>query len=329
MKPLAASSLPPLPASSVKSPRYTALQWDGIRSAFCSSILADTALNSLAQNLEGEGWPLTGAREVPSAYLDLSWSELRESLALRGQPPSVADHLVAILEETLAFDAPFGDMLTPSEALVGGDNPVVKNLAKLKIDPSFPVRFTALSPDTQMFCELEHIKTVAELALAAQRMAGAVIVGGDFRALLNALSNIDEAEIARYLPFRPGTTGVHYLEGLAQAVRAQPAAVQAALVCRVRYPQTAAETALARTVTTERLAQARAALLLHGGALRGLCADDYAELQREIYAGVLPRRIVAVLGDPVIEAVVADLIAPQSTVTVTSFWQRISTWWRS
>lgn len=321
------SSIPPQPSSPVKASRYTAQRWDEVRSAFCSSILADTALSSLAQNLEGQGWPLAGEREVPSAYLDMTWSELRESLALRGQPPSVADLLLSILEETLAFDAPFGDMLTPLESMGAEDNPVVRNMAKLKIDPGFPVALTALSADTQMFCELERIKTVGELALAAQRMAGAVIVGGDFRALLNALSNIDEAELARYLPFRRGTTGVHYLEGLALAVRAQPAAVQAALKLRVRYPQTAAATALARTVTPERLAQAREALLLHGGAMRGFCADDYAELQREIYAGILPRRLVAVLGDPAIEAVVADLIAPEApSATATGFWNRIKTW---
>jgi hypothetical protein len=329
MNSLDANSVPPVPAAPVKAPRYTAQQWDQVRGAFCSSILADTSLNSLAQNLEGQAWPLTGPSEVPSAYLDLSWSELRESLALRGQPPAVADLLLSILEETLAFDAPFGDMLAPSKTASVEENPVVKNLAKLKIDSAFPVALSALSADTQVFCQLENIKTVGELALAAQRMAGAVIVGGDFRALLNALSNIDEAEIARYLPFRPGTTGVHYLEGLAQAVRAQPAAVRAALLLRVRFPQSAAEAALARTVTPERLAQAREALLLHGAAVRGFCAEDYAELQRELYAGVLPRRLVAVLGDPAVEAVVAELIAPQATGAAQGFWKRFLTWWRS
>jgi hypothetical protein len=112
-------------------------------------------------------------------------------------------------------------------------------------------------------------------------------------------------------------------------VRGQSAAVQAALLLRLRYPQTAAATALARTVTPERLAQARESLLLHGGAMRGFCAEDYAELQRELYAGVQPRRLVAVLGDPVIEAVVADLIAPESPAAASGFWKRMLTWWRS
>lgn len=271
---------------------------------------------------------------MPSAYLDLSWSELRESLALRGQPPSVADHLLELLEETLAFDTPFGEMLTQSKAPVTAENPVIKNLAKLKISAGFPVRLTALSADTQMFCEFEHIKTVGELTLAAQRMAGAVIVGGDFRALLNALSNIDEPEIARYLPFRPGSKGLHYLEGLALAVREQPAAVQAALLARVRYPQPASEAALARTVSKERIAQIREEILLHGAAVRGFCQDDYAELQQEMCTGTQTRRLVSVLGDPAIESVVADLLAPQphiftAATTAKGFWQRILNCWKN
>jgi hypothetical protein len=218
MNPLDANSVPPVPAAPVKAPRYTAQQWDQVRGAFCSSILADTSLNSLAQNLEGQAWPLTGPSEVPSAYLDLSWSELRESLALRGQPPAVADLLLSILEETLAFDAPFGDMLAPSKTASVEENPVVKNLAKLKIDSAFPVGLTALSADTLVFCQLENLKTVGELALAAQRMAGAVIVGGDFRALLNALSNIDEAEIARLTELTEAAGRIDVTENLGQDV---------------------------------------------------------------------------------------------------------------
>ena len=306
-----------------------------LRRVFLSA-LAATSIGAAAQT--AANWPNRAIKMIVPFPAGGGYDFMARNLAQKltesmGQPVVVENRAGAngnIGSDAVAKSAPDGYTL-----LLGGIGPQAFSVAlypKLPFDPQrdfAPVSLVASQPNLLLTHPSLAVKTVAELALAAQRMAGAVIVGGDFRALLNALSNIDEAEIARYLPFRPGTTGVHYLEGLAQAVRAQPAAVQAALVCRVRYPQTAAETALARTVTTERLAQARAALLLHGGALRGLCADDYAELQREIYAGVLPRRIVAVLGDPVIEAVVADLIAPQSTVTVTSFWQRISTWWRS
>ena len=316
-------NLPPL----AKTPRYSPQQWDEIRTAFCSSILADTPLSSLAQNLEGASWPLTGPQELPSAYLELSYTELRESLALRGHPPRVADQLIEILEETLAFDTPFGEMLTQSAVVVHEDNPLVKNLAKLKISPDFPVRLTTLSADTQMFCELEKIKTVGELVLAAQRMAGTVIVGGDFRSLLNALSNIDEVELARYLPFRPGATGLHYLEGLAHGVRILTPALQAALARRVKYPLSAAGLALARTVSKEQLTQVHASLQLHAGFLRGFCESDYAELQQAIAAGTPQKKLVAILGDSATAAVVADLVAAEAPAM--GFWSKILTWWRN
>jgi hypothetical protein len=296
--------------------------------AFSSSILVDTPLSSLAQNLEGVDWPLQGRDETPAGYIDLSFDEMRERLALRGQPPRVADHLIDILRETLAFDDPFGEMITQSEATAANDNPLVKNLEKLKIDGKFPITLTSLAPETLLFCQLENIKTLGEFALAAQRMAGSVIVGGDFRALLNALSNIDERTLAHYLPFRPGSKGIHYIEGLAHGVSAQPVAIQAALARELKQPLSEAADALARTVSNAQLAQAKAALHGHAAALRGFCEEDYAEVQRQIAAGANPRRLVAVLGDPAIEAVVADLITPEPVVRPTGLRARLLRWWR-
>jgi hypothetical protein len=50
-------------------------------------------------------------------------------------------------------------------------------------------------------------------------MSQNVIVGGDFRRLLNALSHVDEATLAETLPFRVGTGGLHLPEALVQASR--------------------------------------------------------------------------------------------------------------
>ncbi len=309
--------------------RFTPKDWDDVRMAFSSSILVDTSLTSLAQNLEGVDWPLAGSDETPAAYIDLSFDEMRERLALRGQPPRVADQLIDILKETLAFDNPFGDMVTQSEAAAAGDNPLVKNLEKLKIPSAFPIALTSLAPETLMFCRLENITTLGEFALTAQRMASTVIVGGDFRALLNALSNIDERTLARYLPFRPGSSGVHYLEGLSHAVSAQPVAIQAALAgqCAVKLPEAAEE--MARSVQPEQLARAKGELLLHAGMLRGFCEEEHAEMQRQIAAGADPRRMVAVLGDPMTEAIVADLITPPAPPPApVSLRDRLLRWWK-
>ena len=326
MNPIPSPSDKPTPALAVKASRYTAQQWDKVRSEFCSSILADTALSSLAQNLEGVEWPLTGPDEVPTHDLALSFDELRDSLAMRGQPPKMADHLIDILKETLAFDTPFGEMVTQSAVISSEDNPLTKNLARLNISPDFPVVLTALSADTKMFCQLEKIITLGELALAAQRMAGAVIVGGDFRELLNALSNIDETMFARYLPFRPGSTGLHYVEGLAQGIRNQPADIQAALARRAHYPLAPAIEARARTVNQARIDKALIELQVHAERLRGFCEKDYADLQQQLSAGVMVPRLVAHLKDVVVEAVVIDLIAPRQVKP--NAWKRLFTWWR-
>lgn len=321
-----------LPPRRTQSPfaihRHTPQTWDEVRLSFSSSILVDTSLNSLAQNLEGVDWPLQGRDETPAAYIDLSFDEMRERLALRGQPPRIADQLIDILRETLAFDNPFGEMVTQSAASGEGENPLVKNLEKLKIPGEFPITLTSLAPETLLFCRLENIRTLGEFALAAQRMAGSVIVGGDFRTLLNALSNIDERTLAHYLPFRPGSKGIHYIEGLALGVVAQPVEIQAALALELKQTLPEAAQELARSVSAKQLAQAKTELRVHANALHGFCMEDYTELQRLLAAGVNPRSLVAVLGDSVIEAVVADLITPPP-VRPTGLKARLLRWWRN
>lgn len=313
----------PVAAVMPPSSRYTANDWDEVRKAFSSSILVDTPLSSLAQNLEGLDWPLRGPDETPATYLELSFNEVRERLALQGQPPSIGNHLIDILKETLAFDDPFGEMVTQSETLTPGENPLVKNLVKLGIPADFPVALTALSPETLLFCRLENISTLGEFAFTAQRMAGSVIVGGDFRALLNALSHVDERTLARFLPFRPGSKGVHYVEGMGQAVCAQPVSIQAALAHRLGQPLPEAAEQLAREVTRDQLLKAKNTLRLQATALRGFCGHEHEELQKQIAAGVNPRRLVTVLGDPSLEAVVADLITPTRP---TGFGARMMRW---
>lgn len=311
--------------------RHTAREWDEIRRAFCSSILVDTSLNSLAQNLEGRDWPVKGPDEKPSAYLDLEFSELVEMLALRGQPPSVADQLIDILKETLSFDDPFGDMVVQTPEVVAAENPLSKNLVKLKINPEFPVGLTALTPETLAFCKLEKITTLGEFALTAQRMAGSVVVGGDFRALLNALSHVDERTIARFLPFRVGDKGLHYMEGLAQAVAAQPEAVQASLAAGLGFGLSKKQQELAATVSREASLAARTVINERAAELRKYCDEDHAALVKSIADGASPRSLVAILANPVVEAVVADMITPVSAKTEKSgggFFGKLFGWGR-
>jgi hypothetical protein len=206
--------------------KNTEQDWDQVRKAFSSSIMVDTALSSLAQNLDGPDWPV--AAETPASYIDLPFDEMRDMLALKSLTPDFADLLVDILRDTLAFDSPFGEMVEQTEVAAARDNQLLKNLAKLGIPQEFPIELLNVSPDTLEFCRAEGIETLGALAVFAQGMSQTVIVGGDFRKLLNSLSHIDEASIAEFLPYRPGTTGLHLVEALGQATQFTDAAERAA-----------------------------------------------------------------------------------------------------
>lgn len=204
----------------MSAPKATAKEWDEARKAFAESIMIDTSLSSLAQNLDGADWPMQSKDETPAKYVDLTFDEVQEILVLKGQPTERFDQLVSILKETLAFDDPFGDMVEQTAESALKDNTLLKNLTKLGIPGDFPVSLTALNSDTLEFCRLEKLATLEQFGVFAQGMAQNVIVGGDFRKLLNALSHVDEASLAEVLPFRTGVKGLHLVEALAQATRA-------------------------------------------------------------------------------------------------------------
>lgn len=200
--------------------KTTAKEWDQVRTAFASSIMVDTPLSSLAQNLDGPDWPVKGKEETPAKYIDLSFDEAIEMLQMKGQQGERIDQLTDILRETLAFDSPFGEMVEQTAKAEERDNPLLKNMAKLGIPENFPIALTSFDTATLDFCKLERLTTLGEFAVFAQGMSQNVIVGGDFRKLLNALSHVDESTLGEVLPFRRGHKGLHLIEAMASAARA-------------------------------------------------------------------------------------------------------------
>ena len=290
-------------------PKTTASDWNEVRAAFATSIMVDTSLKSLAQNLDGPDWPVPGQDETPAAYIDLTFAEVRELLARKGQPDDRIDQLAAILRETLAFDSPFGEMVEQVEASEQRDNQLLKNLARLEIPAGFPIEFVALAPDTREFCQLEKLTTVGEFAVFAQGLSQNVIVGGDFRALLNALAQSDELALAKFLPLRPGTRGLHLPEALALGLRPQPVAVRAALARKVGAKLTSPEATAAALAPKDRVRTVEAELREQAARLVAeWFKADLARLQQQVAAGATLGRLLVVLGDPLIEAVVADLL---------------------
>jgi hypothetical protein len=251
--------------------RYTEKDWDDVRTAFATSIMVDTQISSLAQNLDGPTWPVKTKDETPAKYIDLSYGEAMELLAFKGQSADKLDLLISIMKETLAFDAPFGDMVEQTEAASVRDNPLLKNMARIHIPENFPISLTALGADTVEFCKLENLKTLGEFAVFAQGMSQNVIIGGDFRKLLNALSNLDEVTLSEILPFRKGTKGLHLVEALGQAVR-------------LPEPYSRADEAAV------------------------WFADQFAQLKKDFIDGTGVARQLGVLGNVELEKKVADLI---------------------
>ena len=271
--------------------------------------MVDTSLNSLAQNLDGPDWPLKGKDEIPSKYIGQSYDDLVELPGLSGNPQRV-ELLINILRETQAFDDPFGEMVSETAESANKDNPILKNMAKLGIPEDFPLSLVALLPETRDYCNLENLTTLRDFALFAQNLSQTVVVSGDFRAFLNALSHIDEATLTLYVPFRPGSKGLHLLEGIALTVRAQSDEVQAALAQRFGARLGTSDLDAAAHASTLETAAIEQMLTQQAATYIEYFQSDLAALQQQINDGVPLARLGAVLMSPVLETVVTGLLKP-------------------
>jgi hypothetical protein len=210
------------PSPQRSATRVTPAVWEEVRNTFHRSLLIDTPLASLAQNIEGCAWALPDPEEKPAAYIELLHAEVLERLRSRGLSPARFDDLVEILKGTLEFDRSLGAMLPAAAAANAAGSlgeAVGRNLARLAIPADFPLGLCAFAPGTKNFCREEGICTLEDFLIFARRASRAVIVGGEFRDVLNAISHIDEVTLARYLPFRPKSSGLHVVEAFALLVR--------------------------------------------------------------------------------------------------------------
>ncbi|HTT57053.1 MAG TPA: hypothetical protein VMF63_08090 [Opitutaceae bacterium] len=288
--------------------KCTAKDWDEVRMGFQTSIMVDTPLSSLAQNLDAPDWPLPGREETPAKYVDLSFDDLRLQPGFNDHPERI-DQLVAILRETLTFDNPFGDMVAQTAEAADRDNPLLKNMGKLGIPADYPIAHTMVSADTKEFCALEKITTLGEFAKFAQSMPPHVIVGGDFRTLLNALAHVNEEVLATMLPYRAGNKGVHLAEALGQLVGTLPAGQRLALYKRLGGKLKAPEADQAASMDKVELKQLEAGLQERAAPLLEVFAEERRAMQAALAKDEPYERQVAVLGDPVREKIVAHLLA--------------------
>lgn len=286
--------------------KFNSTEWDEIRKKFRNSIMADTSLVSLAQNLDTKEWPHKGEDEKPSKYIDFNYDELLMLPEIAGNTDR-ADHLVGILKETLAFDDPFGDMVAQVEETASKENPILKTLARLGIPESFPLVLANFSEGTRIVCASEGIKTIGEFANLGQQMSTKVVLGGDFRNALNALTHGDEEGIGHFLPYRKGSTGLHLAEAIGLIAAGLPRADQLGLAKAYGAKLPPGEASAARTLTKEQIEKHEGMMRVTLNAALDWFKEGKAALVKQVSEGGTFERYFVVINDPAREAIAVKL----------------------
>jgi hypothetical protein len=287
--------------------KFNTTEWEEIRKKFRNSIMADTSLVSLAQNLDTKEWPHKGEEEKPSKYIDFTYEELMMLPEIAGSADK-ADHLIGILKETLAFDDPFGDMVAQVEETSSKENPILKTLARLGVPENYPLSLCNFSEGTRIVCASEGVKTIGEFANLGQQMSTKVILGGDFRNALNALTHGDEEGIGQFLPFRKGTTGLHLAEAIALIPAGLPRIEQVSLAKAYGANLSNSEGAVSKTLTKQEIEKHEAMMRISVNAAMDWFKDDKAALLKHLADGGTYDRYFVVVRDPVREAISVRLV---------------------
>lgn len=286
--------------------KYNAADWDEVRKKFRNSIMAETSLISLAQNLDMEEWPVAGDEEKPTKYIDFTWDELLMLPEIEGKTERISQ-LVSILKETLAFDDPFGDMVAQVvEETAAKENPILKTLSRLGIPHDFPLELAQFSSGTRAVCASEGINTIGEFANLGQQMATRVVLGGDFRNALNALTHGDEEGIGHFLPYRRGTSGLHLPEaiGLIAATLTRPEQLAYGKFLGAKLSNADSAT---QACTKEQASAFEASLRAKTLLAFGWFKEQRADLLKKLIEGTTMERYFLVINDTAREAIAIRL----------------------
>jgi len=288
--------------------KFNSTEWDEIRKKFRHSIMADTSLVSLAQNLDTKEWPHTADDEKPSKYIEFAYEELLMLPEIAGSADR-ADHLIGILKETLAFDDPFGDMVAEVEKTAAKDNPILKTLSRLNIPATYPMMLANFSEGTRGVCASEGVKTIGEFANLGQQMSTRVVLGGDFRNALNALTHGDEEGIGQFLPFRKGSTGLHLPEAIGLISAGLPRPEQLGLAKAYGARLSPADSAAARSLSKDQVEKLESGLRVTLNAALEWFKDQKPALVKHLEDGGTYERYFVVINDPAREAIAVKLTA--------------------
>lgn len=275
--------------------KYSAEEWEHIRKRFFNSILNDTEIAKLGQNV-GISWPFKGAGETPTKYIEYDFEELHSVPGLIGKKRRIKN-LMDILRETLAFDDPFSEMVDTVESESEEDDTFERILAKLEIPPSYPAGFVHFAPETEALLEDEGVSTLIDVIHFAQKIARNVVVGGDLKTFLNGLAHKDELGIAKHLPYRRGIRGLHLAEAIGLIANDLPEAAKLQLCSQAGVILSAEEEAIiAKASSLKTEASVKAALERVAKVIEWFTAEA-GELKQTFSSGGSPERFFIMIND--------------------------------
>lgn len=202
---------------SAKNIPFTAEEWDKLRYLFQDSVMAKTNLGKLAQNM-GTKWPIRGKNETPGKYTSHNLESLMEMPEFYGKENRLP-LLYSILKETQSLDDPFSDMVSHLDKVAHQEGSPKAVLGQLEIPLDFPVELANFTRETLSLCRSEGIHTISEFVDFARKSAKSVIISGDYRLLLNALTQLDKKVLKVFLPIREDHNGIFLAEAIGHLAR--------------------------------------------------------------------------------------------------------------
>ena len=289
--------------------KYTAEEWEHLCKRFFNSILNETEIAKLGQNV-GISWPFKGSDETPLKYIDYSFEELQSVPGLIGKKTRVRK-LMDILRETLAFDDPFGEMVDSVEADRREDATFERSLAKLNIPADFPIALIEFEKDTHELLKNEGVEDLIQVVHFGQSLARNVVIGGDLKTFLNSLAHKDEAGIKKHLPYRNGERGLHLPEAFGLIAAHLAPALQLEILHESGVELSEAEEAQrnkASTLTKE------AGLKMAKARVEAICqyfSQEATEFQELVAAGGSAERYFIPINEPRVERIAVVLAKAQ------------------
>lgn len=285
--------------------KYSAEEWEHFRIRFFNSMLIDTQVAALGQNV-GMSWPFKGSDETPAKYIEFDFEELQSVPGLIGKKARIKK-LMDILRETLAFDDPFSDMVETVEAESAKDDAFERILAKLEIPTSYPAGLIHFSAETEDLFKAEGIETLIETIQFAQNLARNAVIAGDLKTFLNGLAHTDAASIVKYLPYRRNQGGLHLAEAVGLIARDLEGAVQLELLSQAGVALTEDEEELRKGVNQMAFDTALKSAMVR---FNGLCvwfSEEAIELELICSTGGSVERYFMPMNEPRRERVAVTL----------------------